>query len=240
MRESCLPLRRARSFPFAHEVSAMGRFSLAIAAAILATGSAFAQYPNGVVSHFGGEFPRSTFFSPNYYTPRPATSPLYPYTNLNYGGMAGQGRAFGAAGFGYGGFGYGGFGFGGGFYGNPYYSSYYAQPPVVTSADYYLSMVPAYPSHIVALSGEMPATLALQFPAAATVWLNEKEVVGKSETTRTLTSPVLSPGEKFTFHVRARWKANGQTYETTREAVVGAGDRSKLFVVSGTKVKEDQ
>ena len=124
---------------------------------------------------------------------------------------------------------YGGFG---GFnrYSYPYFAgpgfdyNEYAPPPIA----------PVAPLHVVALSGEFPAILTLEFPAPATVWLDGREVTGEPDAVRVLASPVLKPGEQFTFRIRARWELNGKRYEYSREAALGPGDRSKLLVVSGT------
>jgi uncharacterized protein (TIGR03000 family) len=104
----------------------------------------------------------------------------------------------------------------------------------------------------VAPAYEFPAVLTLEFPTAAQVWLDGVAVgeddanrlrpelvsaaAGGEATTRTLTSPVLKPGQQHTFKVKARWTVDGKTYETTREVTLGAGDRSKLLVLSGTPV----
>lgn len=119
--------------------------------------------------------------------------------------------------------------FGGGYY-DPYAYDLMA-PPVLP---------PAPPTHIVELSGEATATLNLEFPAPATVWLDGKEVAGKPDTARAITTPVLRPGREYTFHVRARWNADGKTYEYNRDVTLGAGSRSKLLVVSGTAVTGGQ
>jgi uncharacterized protein (TIGR03000 family) len=146
----------------------------------------------------------------------------YPYGSPFYGGFGG-------------GFISGGYSptfvvpFGGGYY-DPYAYDLVA-PPVLP---------PAPPTHIVELSGESPATLTLEFPAPATVWLNGKEVPGKPDTARTVTTPVLRPGHEYTFHVRARWKADGKTYEYNRDVTLAAGSRSKLLVVSGTALTGGQ
>jgi uncharacterized protein (TIGR03000 family) len=93
------------------------------------------------------------------------------------------------------------------------------------------------PQRVVELSNEFPATLTLEFPAAAKVWLNGKEVEGEAGKERVLSSPVLKPGQQYTFKVRAEWERNGKTYEYTREATLGPGDRSKLTVLAGTEKK---
>lgn len=157
-------------------------------------------------------------------------SSLYPYA-ANYGGYYGGGY-------------YGG-GFGGGFitggYGGYGYSPYFVIPGPGAYDDLPPGPPPWGPAwgppHVVQLSGQETATLTLEFPAEATVWLDGTEVAGEPATVRTLTSPVVGPGERYTFHVRARWTANGTTYETTRDVAVGPGDRTRLLVVSGTAVK---
>jgi uncharacterized protein (TIGR03000 family) len=91
---------------------------------------------------------------------------------------------------------------------------------------------------VIPLAREFPATLTLQFPAAAEVWLNGKKLDGEASEERVITSPVLKMNEKYTFEVKARWKQGGKTYEAKREVAVGSGDRSRLFIVSGEEVKE--
>lgn len=96
---------------------------------------------------------------------------------------------------------------------------------------------PPKPERMIALANEFPATLSLQFPAAATVWLNGQPVKGDASEDRVLTSPVLKPGDTFTFEVKARWKQRGTEYESVRTVTLGPGERSRLFVVSGNEVK---
>jgi uncharacterized protein (TIGR03000 family) len=132
--------------------------------------------------------------------------------------------------------------YGGGFltgYGYGYgYSLYFVgpgpfayDPPVVDVPP------PQEPTRVIALSNEYPATLTMDFPAAAKVWLDGKEVAGEASAERVLTSPVLRPGEKHTFKVRAEWAAGGKTYEYTRDVTLGSGERSKVLVMSGTEKK---
>ncbi|MDY3555844.1 hypothetical protein R5W24_004990 [Gemmata sp. JC717] len=96
---------------------------------------------------------------------------------------------------------------------------------------------PARPEPAVVLANEFPATLVVQFPAAADVWLNGRAVSGAAADERVLTSPVLKPGESYAFAVKARWAAGGKTYEANRTVTLGGGDRSRLIVVSGAEVK---
>ena len=94
------------------------------------------------------------------------------------------------------------------------------------------------PDPVVVLAQEYPATLTLQFPAAAEVWLDGKKMTGEATAERALTSPVLTQTQQYTFAVRARWTTGGKTYEAKRSVALGAGDRSRLYIVSGDEVKE--
>lgn len=128
--------------------------------------------------------------------------------------------------------------YGGGFYGGGFYGGYpssFAAPGPQPAADYIPS--PGVPTRMIEMSNQFPATLTLQFPAAAKVWLDGKEVAGDPAAERVVTSPVLRPGQSYTFKVRAEWDADGKTYEYTREATLGSGDRSRVLVLSGTEKK---
>ena len=96
---------------------------------------------------------------------------------------------------------------------------------------------PATPAGIV-LAREFPATLTLQLPAAADVWLDGKKQDGESDAVRELKSPVLKPGATHTFNVKARWTKGGKTYEAKRAVTLGPGDHSRLYIVSGDEVNE--
>ena len=103
-------------------------------------------------------------------------------------------------------------------YGDEYERALWVPAPVVGVA----------PAHSVeplpVLANEFPATLSLQFPAAAEVWLNGKKVDGAASGT-------------FTFDVRERWTTKDKTYETKRTLTLSSGQRSRLIVVSGEEVK---
>ncbi|MBY0458553.1 MAG: TIGR03000 domain-containing protein [Gemmataceae bacterium] len=119
------------------------------------------------------------------------------------------------------------FGFGG-------YSYDYAIPPVVVVVPGG-APGPARPQPAAPAVTDLPATLALQFPAPAEVWLDGKKAGAGEEVT--LTSPAVRRGDSYTFDVTARWEAGGKRYEATRKVAVEAGGRSRLIVVSGTEVK---
>jgi uncharacterized protein (TIGR03000 family) len=88
------------------------------------------------------------------------------------------------------------------------------------------------------LSGRAEATLVIQFPAAAELWIGGKKRDGGPSTEWKLTSPELNLGGSYTFDVKARWKAGGKTFEASRSMAVTAGDRKEWVVVSGTEIRE--
>jgi uncharacterized protein (TIGR03000 family) len=162
-----------------------------------------------------------------------------------YGGYSPYGYGGGYYGGGYYGGGYyGGGGFITGGYGGYGYSPYFVVPGPGGYYDDFAPAAPAQPlgppARVVELSGQLPAKLSLEFPATAAVWLDGKQLDGGPSTTWTLTSPVLRPGEQYTFHIKARWETNGKTYEYTREVAREAGDQSRLLVVSGTAVDDNK
>lgn len=159
--------------------------------------------------------------------------------STGFGLGVGYGSGYGLGGSYRGGYGYGAGGFITGGYG---YSPYYVVPQPTFIGDGggggAPTFVPADPSGAGLVSGVLPATLVLEFPAPAKVWLNGVEVPGDADTSWTFTSRDLKRGETATFNVRGRWTANGKTFETVREVPLGPGARSRLLVVSGTEVRE--
>jgi uncharacterized protein (TIGR03000 family) len=129
---------------------------------------------------------------------------------------------------------------GGGWF--PYYGYGYPaqQPPVVVQVQAPPVVVgtPAEPDRVVVISNEFPATLVLEFPSAAEVWVNGKKAEDEATNEWVLTSPVLKQGEEYKFEVRGRWKSNGKTYEAERSIAVPGGKRSRSIVVAGAEVRE--
>jgi uncharacterized protein (TIGR03000 family) len=208
-----------------------------------------AHHVGGTVNHNAGNFhmahPTTVY--------RPGGVGLY--AGGLYGGYGGL-TTLGGTGLGLGGYGlrsgyYTGGLYGGGLYGGSrYYGSggfvsggyapYYVTPQpsyVPPAGGVYLPPVPADPPTATALSGELPATLIVQFPAAARVWLDGVEVPGDADASWTFTSKDLKPGESATFRVRGRWEADGKTFEAVRDVPLGPGARSRLVVVSGNEVQ---
>jgi len=94
------------------------------------------------------------------------------------------------------------------------------------------------PEPPVELSGELPATLVLQFPAPAEVWVNDKKSPGEAQSEWTLTSPPIGVGTEYPFSVKARWTLNGKTFGYERSIAVAAGTRTRSLVVAGKEIKE--
>jgi uncharacterized protein (TIGR03000 family) len=118
---------------------------------------------------------------------------------------------------------------------DPDYDGYGLSPyPWVDPSVGYDSWNVPEPQRIVELSGEFPAVLTLEFPAPAEVWLDGKKVEGKAAAVRTISSPILKPGDRYTFHVKAGWTVKGQTYGYNRDVTLETGARSRLLVLLGT------
>ncbi len=128
----------------------------------------------------------------------------------------------------------------GGFWGGFYSPGFFYQPQVV--------VVPqAVPAPVVnpARGAEdadraaafAPATLTVELPAVADVWLDGEKQASSTDAVRTLRSAPLKLGAEYTFRIRARWVENGTTYEATPTSTVRAGERGKLTVYAGTVVK---
>jgi hypothetical protein len=94
------------------------------------------------------------------------------------------------------------------------------------------------PDPQVELSGQLPATLVLEFPAPAEMWVNGKKSEGEALSEWLLTSLPVDVGTEYMFSVRARWELNGKTFEYQRAIPVGAGNRTRSLVVSGKEIKE--
>lgn len=86
-------------------------------------------------------------------------------------------------------------------------------------------------------SGQTKATIVVQFPAAAEVWLDGKKSEGNQATEWTLTSQALDAGKSHTFEVKGKWKVGEKTYESTQSLTVAAGDRNRSIILSGTEVR---
>jgi uncharacterized protein (TIGR03000 family) len=113
---------------------------------------------------------------------------------------------------------------------------YPIEVPVPVEVPVYVPVGPPEPR--VELSGQLPAILVLQFPAAAQVTINGKKSEGDPQTEWTLTSPPVNVGAPFAFEIKARWTASGKTFEYAKTVSVAGGDRTRSLVLTGTEVKE--
>jgi uncharacterized protein (TIGR03000 family) len=77
------------------------------------------------------------------------------------------------------------------------------------------------------------ASLTLKFPAKAKVWLDGRTAAGDDAAERTLTSPPLRAGEKYSFKVKAEWTDGGATRTYDRTVTVGAGESTRVIVLGG-------
>lgn len=128
-----------------------------------------------------------------------------------------------------------------GYYPGVYLPGYYQIPQVFVPPQAPPLLPPLSPARVTEntdrAAAEVSATLTLTLPAAADVWLNGDKLPSSADPSRTLTSPPLRIGEGFTFRVRAEWVEEGVTYETAQVSSVRAGERGKLTVYAGTRVK---
>lgn len=176
-------------------------------------------------------------------TARPTPLPALPSAPRYAGGFLGgfvqpgyTGPGFPFSGVWGGGYGWGGWG---GWL--PFYT--YPAPLYVSPFEPPNNALPARPlvgrpEPTITLANEFPATLTLELPAAAEVWVGGKKADGAAAAEWTLTSPTLKAGESHKFEVRARWSSGGKTYEAERTVEVASGNRSRVLVVAGTPVKE--
>jgi uncharacterized protein (TIGR03000 family) len=81
------------------------------------------------------------------------------------------------------------------------------------------------------------AYVHLHLPAGAQVWVEGKKMTSTGRH-RTFHSPLLQPGKRYVYHVRARWREHGHEVTQTREVKVWAGaDLSVTFPVPPSRTK---
>jgi uncharacterized protein (TIGR03000 family) len=66
------------------------------------------------------------------------------------------------------------------------------------------------------------AHIIVRAPAGAVLWFNGTKMTGDGEV-RKFVSPALTPGQRYSYEVRAQWKQNGQMIAKTHELTVKAG-----------------
>ena len=117
---------------------------------------------------------------------------------------------------------------------------YWQPPPTVVVVVPVVAPAPLPPTttdDIALATAEVPATLTLELPAPADVWVNGRKLDGPAVATRQIDSPPLKLGSEHTFELKARWTADGVTYEVERTSTVAAGRTRKLAIFRGTPVK---
>ena len=80
------------------------------------------------------------------------------------------------------------------------------------------------------------ATVLLELPAPAEVWLGKRRQEGVAAEW-TLTSALLPPGTEATFAIRATWAIDGKRYEWDRLVTTTVGEKSRVVVARGFLVK---
>lgn len=131
-------------------------------------------------------------------------------------------------------------GYGYGFYGGFDFPGYFSQPTVVVVPQP-VFVAPPNPARIAEdadrAAAVASASLTLELPAAADVWLDGEKQPSSPDATRTLSSPPMKLGAEYAFRVRAEWVEGGTKYRTEQTSTVRAGERGKLTVYAGTPIK---
>jgi uncharacterized protein (TIGR03000 family) len=126
-----------------------------------------------------------------------------------------------------------------GYYGGGRYTEYYSYGRGIGIANF-PDPLPGYPysygpwhgfrSHaapvviVDAPPAGLQAAVDVQSPAGAELWIEgvKTEQAGAS---RSFLSPPLTPGKRYTYEIRARWKEGGREVEQKQEVVIQAGSR---------------
>jgi uncharacterized protein (TIGR03000 family) len=131
-------------------------------------------------------------------------------------------------------------GFGYGYYGGFGYPGF-VQPPTVVVVPQPVFVTPPNPARIAEdtdrAAALVSASLTLELPAAADVWLDGEKQPSSADLSRVLTSPPMQLGGQHTFRVRAEWLEGSTKYRTEQTSTVRAGERGKLTVYAGTPIK---
>jgi uncharacterized protein (TIGR03000 family) len=154
--------------------------------------------------------------------------PLNPGTGWGGGSSGGSGS--------YGGFGgYGGSGYSPApAYYRPapaYVPAYSPVAPVVTTRSY---SAPEVTSRYAPTAPATSAHINVAVPAGAVIWFDGARTAQKG-TRRHFVSPPLTPGRKYAYEVKARWREGGQTVTRSRRATFGAGE--EITVTFGPALK---
>jgi uncharacterized protein (TIGR03000 family) len=115
-------------------------------------------------------------------------------------------------------------------YGSPFYTAY----PSGFVTDGYAYTGPATMATQSSFYPPSPATtnpnvahVHVRVPADATVWF-EGDQMTQTGTERDFVSPPLTPGQNYSYDVKARWMRDGQPVEQSRTVRVRAGETSTV------------
>jgi uncharacterized protein (TIGR03000 family) len=130
---------------------------------------------------------------------------------------------------------YGGWGY------SPYYPIWYDTDSYPYASAPYMNGLPPYAMYPTPASAppapttivlptppvELRARLTLNVPMRSKVWLGGKEM-DANVSPLVLESPVLQPGQSYTFDVKIVWPDGNKTEERARTVLVAAGDQTSL------------
>jgi uncharacterized protein (TIGR03000 family) len=197
---------------FRHKLLSIGAALLASAAMLFATGSSSAAGRGGGARGGGGYRGGSAGYRGGYAG----------YRGYGYGGYRGYGYG------GYRGYGYGGYGVyplvgGLGYYYPDYYYPDYSYPSV-PAPTVYQSFYTAPPAVTVPTN---TALIDVSVPADAAVWIDGNPTT-QTGATRAYVTPALTPGQKYSYELKARWMENGQPVEKTQKVSFLAGNQVQV------------
>jgi len=164
-------------------------------------GSPYARYGYGYGYGYGSYYPYSSGYAPSFYY---SDLPGFGYDPSDSGSYAS----------------------------NPYYSGsfdgyyYDTAPPAGSTQAYGGGQSSGYQSNYgpvtTAAAADNAAHVTVNVPADARVWF-EDTLTKSTGTVRRFDSPPLTPGERYTYQVRARWNDNGKEVTQTQQVEVRAG-----------------
>ncbi|HJT78393.1 MAG TPA: TIGR03000 domain-containing protein [Gemmataceae bacterium] len=102
--------------------------------------------------------------------------------------------------------------------------NYYGIPSAVVQSPRDVTITPVVPAGAAALTAKEPAHLNVQLPSEASLWIQGQEM-NETGGFREFVSPPLTPGQRYTYEVQARWNENGKAVTQTRTVPIRAGQR---------------
>jgi uncharacterized protein (TIGR03000 family) len=98
-----------------------------------------------------------------------------------------------------------------------------------SSSRYYQRVVPSYPVYTPQIAAPAVAStqIRLQVPAQAKVWFDNQPTT-QTGSVREFVSPPLSPGQGYTYTVRASWREGDREIERERVVSFTAGDHVNI------------